>query len=240
MKTRLNGEYMKIGRNDPCPCGSGKKYKKCCKSLKTLLGVDNSTPKHKNIGKQESMLADLLGGFVDHELTRLDLLNMARDDELDTPEVRALLEELYSTSDKLDKTMAAYDDEYGLPEPMKPEEDADDDRYEGFEPEPYYDQIEAQYEQAKEDGLLEILRVLDLDEEHSDESLVEAVNYYNQNEGNIKENAPVGIFNNYEQRMINKDGNFRPALWAMMLTMKFSEAIQQKKAYIKHSNKYSF
>ena len=20
----------KIGRNDPCPCGSGKKYKKCC------------------------------------------------------------------------------------------------------------------------------------------------------------------------------------------------------------------
>ncbi len=23
----------KLGRNDPCPCGSGKKYKKCCKSL---------------------------------------------------------------------------------------------------------------------------------------------------------------------------------------------------------------
>jgi len=22
----------KIGRNDPCPCGSGKKYKNCCKS----------------------------------------------------------------------------------------------------------------------------------------------------------------------------------------------------------------
>lgn len=21
---------MKIGRNDPCPCGSGKKQKKCC------------------------------------------------------------------------------------------------------------------------------------------------------------------------------------------------------------------
>ncbi len=24
----------KIGRNDPCICGSGKKYKKCCGSLK--------------------------------------------------------------------------------------------------------------------------------------------------------------------------------------------------------------
>lgn len=23
-------EEPKIGRNDPCPCGSGKKYKKCC------------------------------------------------------------------------------------------------------------------------------------------------------------------------------------------------------------------
>jgi len=22
----------KVGRNDPCPCGSGKKYKKCCLS----------------------------------------------------------------------------------------------------------------------------------------------------------------------------------------------------------------
>lgn len=23
----------KVGRNDPCPCGSGKKYKKCCLSV---------------------------------------------------------------------------------------------------------------------------------------------------------------------------------------------------------------
>lgn len=26
----------KVGRNDPCPCGSGKKYKKCC------LGADEA------------------------------------------------------------------------------------------------------------------------------------------------------------------------------------------------------
>lgn len=24
------GKSAKIGRNDPCPCGSGKKYKRCC------------------------------------------------------------------------------------------------------------------------------------------------------------------------------------------------------------------
>ena len=42
---------MRVGRNDPCPCGSGKKYKRCCagkrskneilfsKGLAALLGV---------------------------------------------------------------------------------------------------------------------------------------------------------------------------------------------------------
>ena len=23
-------DNLKVGRNDPCPCGSGKKYKRCC------------------------------------------------------------------------------------------------------------------------------------------------------------------------------------------------------------------
>jgi preprotein translocase subunit SecA len=29
-KTRPVVKDYKIGRNDPCPCGSGLKYKKCC------------------------------------------------------------------------------------------------------------------------------------------------------------------------------------------------------------------
>ena len=31
-KTLKGGTHKKekIGRNDPCPCGSGKKYKQCC------------------------------------------------------------------------------------------------------------------------------------------------------------------------------------------------------------------
>jgi preprotein translocase subunit SecA len=27
---KIQLETPKVGRNDPCPCGSGKKYKKCC------------------------------------------------------------------------------------------------------------------------------------------------------------------------------------------------------------------
>ncbi len=26
----IRKEAVEIGRNDPCPCGSGKKYKQCC------------------------------------------------------------------------------------------------------------------------------------------------------------------------------------------------------------------
>jgi uncharacterized protein YecA (UPF0149 family) len=28
--TTIKREGEKVGRNDPCPCGSGKKYKRCC------------------------------------------------------------------------------------------------------------------------------------------------------------------------------------------------------------------
>jgi preprotein translocase subunit SecA len=30
IKRQVSGHKKSIGRNDPCPCGSGKKYKKCC------------------------------------------------------------------------------------------------------------------------------------------------------------------------------------------------------------------
>ncbi|WP_295815019.1 SEC-C metal-binding domain-containing protein, partial [uncultured Nitratireductor sp.] len=38
---RLSGHQLKprtkkVGRNDPCPCGSGKKYKKCCLQAEKL------------------------------------------------------------------------------------------------------------------------------------------------------------------------------------------------------------
>jgi methionyl aminopeptidase len=36
----LKNESIKIGRNEPCPCGSGKKYKKCCMNADTPKPVD--------------------------------------------------------------------------------------------------------------------------------------------------------------------------------------------------------
>ena len=34
-------KFDKVGRNDPCPCGSGKKYKNCCLSKGEYEGLKN-------------------------------------------------------------------------------------------------------------------------------------------------------------------------------------------------------
>jgi len=38
---------IKVGRNEPCPCGSGRKYKKCCLSKKGI-----------NLGKKRELSTD--------------------------------------------------------------------------------------------------------------------------------------------------------------------------------------
>ena len=50
---------MKVGRNDPCPCGSGKKYKHCCyakdsvKHEEPLLEGEPSKPVSEESGAEE-------------------------------------------------------------------------------------------------------------------------------------------------------------------------------------------
>ena len=44
----------KVGRNDPCPCGSGKKYKKCCLAEAFV-----------HVGKEESIRKRLIGSLSD-------------------------------------------------------------------------------------------------------------------------------------------------------------------------------
>ena len=40
MKPKPVRKIVKIGPNDPCPCGSGKKYKKCCRDKDIAAGLD--------------------------------------------------------------------------------------------------------------------------------------------------------------------------------------------------------
>ena len=69
----------KTGRNDPCPCGSGKKYKKCCLA-KTFVQV----------GKEESIRERLVDNPLEFRTTDtfqdLPESNKAHKDQPPTPE----------------------------------------------------------------------------------------------------------------------------------------------------------
>lgn len=53
---------MSIGRNDPCPCGSGKKYKRCC--LITGGPDHNKRSQQVFIGIVVIVVAALVGTFT--------------------------------------------------------------------------------------------------------------------------------------------------------------------------------
>jgi len=77
----------KPGRNDPCPCGSGKKYKKCC-----LPRDEAAQPRVAAAEREKPFITELrpdLDKAVDRLLERVEL-GEGRSVE---PEIRALLEE---------------------------------------------------------------------------------------------------------------------------------------------------
>ena len=39
---------MKIGRNDPCSCGSGKKFKKCCENPNASKKINATIVSHES------------------------------------------------------------------------------------------------------------------------------------------------------------------------------------------------
>lgn len=53
---------MKIGRNDPCPCGSGKKYKNCCLRKETMSIPDRIKQAVKENGYNED-IGDVLANM---------------------------------------------------------------------------------------------------------------------------------------------------------------------------------
>ena len=51
---------QKIGRNDPCPCGSGKKFKHCCLDRHTTVGQAQSTGKEEKQSAKKAEQAKLI------------------------------------------------------------------------------------------------------------------------------------------------------------------------------------
>lgn len=115
-----------------------------------------------------------------------------------------------------------------------------DQQYNDIEYALYCDSLEKQYEQAKKEAIFDVLKILELDEEHSDKNLVQAINYFKKKNGLIEQDAPTDFLTEREQTIVNRDGTFRQGLYCMLLSSRFSEAIQNKTVFLQHSLKYAF
>ncbi len=120
-----------------------------------------------------------------------------------------------------------------------PSSDNGDKQYDDVAYALFCDSLEKQYEQVKGEGLFEILKIFDLDEEHSDKNLVEAINYFKKT-SSIKKDAPIDFLTEHEKILINRDGKFRQGLYCMLLSSKLSEGIQNKSVFLQHSLKFAY
>jgi hypothetical protein len=104
----------------------------------------------------------------------------------------------------------------------------------------FCDALEKQYQESKDEGVFEVLKVLSLDKAHSDSHIVQAIDYFKDKDGLVEQGAPIGFLTEHEKYMVNKDGKFRSELYCMLLSKKFADAIQNKSIFIQDSFKFSF
>ena len=95
----------KIGRNDPCPCGSGQKYKRCCLPREEAAAVERAAARAREVEESaadavivtdDDGLDEASNGVVDLiDAGRLDEAEQAAQDLLEHyPEVHDGLERL--------------------------------------------------------------------------------------------------------------------------------------------------
>ena len=95
----------KIGRNDPCPCGSGKKYKKCCQN-QSLNEIPQSNTGYifdeDSLDQESNQIVDLIhqGRFDEAEKAAFKLL-------IDYPDVHDGFERLGMLYEKQGKNAQA-------------------------------------------------------------------------------------------------------------------------------------
>jgi tetratricopeptide (TPR) repeat protein len=84
----------KPGRNDPCPCGSGKKYKKCClpRDEAARRQEEAARPRVKTEDGEKPYIAELRPD-LDEEVDRLMQRLESGEGRAVEPEIKALLEE---------------------------------------------------------------------------------------------------------------------------------------------------
>ena len=64
---------MKLGRNDPCPCGSGKKFKKCHMGRENELALDSMSEFTDEMSSQITDLPEINYGRCREIIDSLDI-----------------------------------------------------------------------------------------------------------------------------------------------------------------------
>ena len=82
--------------------------------------------------------------------------------------------------------------------------------------------LEKQYNESKDEGMFEILKVLELDKAHSNCNLVQAIDYFKEKDGVVEQDAPMDFLTECEKHIVNKDKNFRSELYCMLLSKKLA------------------
>ena len=100
--------------------------------------------------------------------------------------------------------------------------------------------LEKQYNASKDEGIFEVLKVLELDKAHSNCNLVHAIDYFKEKDGIVEQDAPMDFLTECEKNIVNKAEKFRSELYCMLLSKKFAEAIENKSIFLQDSFKYSF
>jgi tetratricopeptide (TPR) repeat protein len=99
----------KIGRNDPCPCGSGLKYKRCCadkdEQLKRAERVSGNARLQEEDAKMDKALQGQLGEYRRYMQASGSVAALTQAGRLDEAEVAAhkLLEDFPDAPDGYDR-----------------------------------------------------------------------------------------------------------------------------------------
>lgn len=85
--THVRRAVERIGRNDPCPCGSGQKYKRCChekdqERLRFSSDVEGKTVAEVKAEQELHLNPAKLKTLPTHELARLDVLKIPEKNQM--------------------------------------------------------------------------------------------------------------------------------------------------------------
>lgn len=90
----------KIGRNDPCPCGSGKKYKKCCLEKDREKELVDEKARKKDLKDVKNVEDKLVKGLHNRDKTVQLSMELIKKKGF----VGEIIDEHYSTDSELGKT----------------------------------------------------------------------------------------------------------------------------------------